>query len=212
MARDLSDQSSSTASPAAPASGSGLASARAQTAPFDYESALQRCALGDTTALHAVYQREARWLMAVALRIVRRRELADEVLHDAFLQIWQKAGTYDPKLGSARGWIYTVVRHRALNHLRASRRENSVADFPDTVPDSTTPDAFDTLDRAERAGALHHCLQRLDDTKRNCILLAYTDGYTHQQIAARIDAPLGSVKAWIRRGLMMLRTCLAQTA
>ena len=87
---------------------------------FDYEAALQACARGDQYALRAIYERERRWLMAVALRITRRREVAEEVLHDAFLQIWDKAGTFDAALGSARGWIYTVVRHRALNFARSS--------------------------------------------------------------------------------------------
>ena len=83
-------------------------------ADFDYEAQLGACARGEHAALRRLYERDARWLMGVALRIVRRRELADEVLHDAFLRIWQKSSTYSVKLGSARGWIYSVVRHRAL--------------------------------------------------------------------------------------------------
>jgi RNA polymerase sigma-70 factor (ECF subfamily) len=95
---------------------------------FDYEAALQACARGDQYALRAIYERERRWLMAVALRITRRRELAEEVLHDAFLQIWAKAGTFNAGLGSARGWIYSVVRHRALNLTRTSHRVVEVDD------------------------------------------------------------------------------------
>src|SRR4249920_1264588 len=89
---------------------------------FDYEAAPIACARGDRAALRTIYERERRWLMAVALRITHRRELAEEVLHDAFVQIWQKAATFDAGLGSARGWIYTVVRHRALNAVRSSAR------------------------------------------------------------------------------------------
>jgi RNA polymerase sigma-70 factor (ECF subfamily) len=180
-----------------------------QGADFDYESALARCALGDRAALHEIYQRDARWLMAVAQRIVRRRELADEVLHDAFLQIWQKAAQFRPQLGSGRGWIFTVVRHRALNLARSAGREESTGDVFNHCALVPGPiDSVDSVTRPVDPDALHGCLQRLDEVKRDCVLLAYVDGYTHQQIARRLAAPLGSVKAWIRRGLVMLRTCL----
>ena len=187
----------------------GVFAAPAATAGFDYEGALARCADGDRAALHAIYALEARWLMGVALRIVRRRELAAEVLHDAFLQIWQKAASFDPQLGSGRGWIFTIVRHRALNVRRdAGSEEPKWEDF-DEVADREPPDAAGGLTEAFETGALHGCLQRLDEAKRNCILLAYVDGCTHQEIAARLHAPLGSVKAWIRRGLLMLKACLS---
>jgi RNA polymerase sigma-70 factor (ECF subfamily) len=191
----------------APAHGGGALPP--QGADFDYESALARCALGDRMALHEIYRRDARWLMSVAQRIVRRRELADEVLHDAFLQIWQKADQFKPQLGSGRGWIFTVVRHRALNLARGAGREVPGGDALDDgalVPDPI--DSVDSVSRPVDPDALHGCLQRLDEIKRDCVLLAYVDGYTHRQIAQRLAAPLGSVKAWIRRGLVMLRTCL----
>lgn len=178
-------------------------------ADFDYEAALLACAGGDQAALRRIYERESRWLMGVALRIVRRRELADEVLHDAFLQIWQKCTTYNPALGSARGWIYSVVRHRALNVLRDRQREDPSGDVSlDDIPDGSA-DPADSVSRASEASALHRCLKHLDEQKRVCILLAFVDGYTHQQIAARLATPLGTVKAWIRRGLLSLRDCLA---
>jgi RNA polymerase sigma-70 factor (ECF subfamily) len=187
---------------------SALASPAA-TADFDYEAALARCANGDRSALHAIYTREARWLMGVALRIVRRRELADEVLHDAFLQIWQKAASFNPHLGSGRGWIFTIVRHRAFNVLRDAGHEEPAAEDYDETAHTAQSDPTDSLSETIETGALHGCLQRLDEAKRNCILLAYVDGYTHQQIAVRLEAPLGSVKAWIRRGLLMLKACLS---
>lgn len=175
---------------------------------FDYEAALLACARGDRAALRRLYECEARWLTGVALRIVRRRELADEVLHDAFLAIWSKASTYDPALGSARGWIYSVVRHRALNALRQRGQDS----LPEQVPPEAADDApgpLDSLSRHKDAQALHRCLQLLDAQKRACILLAYVDGYSQSQIADRLACPLGSVKAWVRRGLLALKECLA---
>ncbi|MEC5215155.1 RNA polymerase sigma-70 factor (ECF subfamily) [Actimicrobium sp. GrIS 1.19] len=176
---------------------------------FDYEAALFACARGEQAALRRLYEREARWLMAVALRIVRRNELADEVLHDAFLRIWQKAASYSPVLGSARGWIYSVVRYRALDVARAHRHE---AAAPDTVPDELVAEDADPLDHLTReraASALHDCLAHLDESKRACILLAYQDGYSQTEIASTLARPLGTIKAWTRRGLLALKECLS---
>jgi RNA polymerase sigma-70 factor (ECF subfamily) len=180
----------------------------APAAGFDYEAALLACARGERAALGWLYEHEAHWLMGVALRIVRRRELADEVLHDAFVQIWHKAASYDPTLGSARGWVYSVVRHRALDTLRRLGREGPLAE---TAPESRdeAPGPLDSLLLSKDASALHHCLQLLDEQKRACILLAYVDGYTQVQIASRLACPLGSVKAWVRRGLLALKECLS---
>lgn len=179
------------------------------TPEFDHEAALFACARGEQAALRTLYEREARWLMGVALRIVRRRELADEVLHDAFLQIWQKSASYSPALGSARGWIYSVVRHRALNAVRDYGREHPSSELSiDDLPgDETGP--LDALARQREAHALHRCLQGLDRHKRDCILLAYVDGLSQAQIADRLSCPLGTVKAWTRRGLLALKECLS---
>jgi len=175
---------------------------------FDYESALRACARDERIALRQIYEHEASRLIGVAYRIVRRREIANEVVHDAFLQLWQGADTFDPRRGSARGWIFSVVRHRALNTLRKSSRETPVdeAMLEQTPDEAAGP--LENLARLNDARALHHCLSQLDAQKRDSILLAYVDGYSHSQIAARLNAPLGTVKAWIRRGLLALRECL----
>jgi RNA polymerase sigma-70 factor (ECF subfamily) len=175
---------------------------------FDYEAALIACARGDRAALRAIYERERRWLMAVALRITQRRELAEEVLHDAFVQIWQKAATFDVGLGSARGWIYTVVRHGALNAVRSSGRVIAV-DSPTLTAVAETHSAWRTGDGDVDARALADCLERLDEPKRRCVLLAFVDGCTHEEVAAAVGAPLGTVKSWIRRALLALKECLA---
>jgi RNA polymerase sigma-70 factor (ECF subfamily) len=146
--------------------------------------------------------------MAVALRITRRRELAEEVLHDAFVQIWRKAATFDAALGSARGWIYTVVRHGALNAARSSARVVAV-DEAALVALADAQAAWRAGEREIDAGALAECLGRLDDQKRTCVMLAFVDGYTHEELAKHLDAPLGTVKSWIRRALLALRECLA---
>ncbi len=179
---------------------------------FDYEAHLFDCARGDEKALRRLYDHEARWLLGVALRIVVRRELADEVVHDAFLRIWQKAATYNTALGSARGWIYSVVRHRALDVVRQLRRDPALPGAEEALLDEV-PDAADdplqSLSRGRESGALHLCLQQLDEDKRACILLAYVDGFSQTQIASSLVRPLGTIKAWTRRGLLALKDCLS---
>ncbi len=176
--------------------------------PLDFEAALARCAQGDQFALRAIYERERRWLMAVVLRLVRRRELAEEILQDAFVQIWRRAGTYNPALGSARGWIYTVVRHRALNALR-SAAASPERDDPRHAELLDAHAAWQTRDDSAEQHALAQCLERLEEQRRQAVLLAFVDGYSHEQVAAQLGTPLGTVKSWIRRGIIALRECLS---
>lgn len=179
---------------------------------FDHDAALAACARGDRAALRRLYEREAGFLLGVALRIVRDRAAAEDVLHDAFMNFWTKAATFDARRGAGRGWMVGIVRHRALDAVRAGARTvsadeetmDALRDDEDAAPDMA--EAFAT--RAD-LGRLDDCLARLDTAKRNCVLYAYLDGCTHTEIAERLGAPLGSVKAWIRRGLNSLRECLA---
>jgi RNA polymerase sigma-70 factor (ECF subfamily) len=176
---------------------------------FDVEAALRGCASGDAQALRLIYDNMAPTLMAVALRIVRRRDLAHDVLHDAFIQVWRRAGTFDPARGSARTWLLSVVRHRALTVVRRLGRERPLDEGALAAQPADEPSPLDRLARAADAGALRRCLQELDADRRMTIVLAYADGLSHAQIAARLGAPLGTVKSWVRRGLEALRRCLS---
>jgi RNA polymerase sigma-70 factor (ECF subfamily) len=174
---------------------------------YDYEAAIAACARGERHAMRALYEREGRWLLGVAMRIVRHRQTAEDVLQDAFLQIWKGAHTYKPQLGSARGWIYTVVRHRALSEIRKAGREVQVeADTLDTLAELA---GHEHPDEHVDGVAIARCLEALDEQKRGAIVMAYVDGYTQEQIAQRTSAPLGTVKSWIRRGLQSLKECLS---
>ena len=172
--------------------------------PFDYESALEACARGERFALRAIYERESRWLLGVVLRIVRNRETAQDVLQDAFVLIWQRAARYQRALGSGRGWIYTVVRHRALDEARRVVHEVAVGDELEALADARDP-----TPTSEPIDGLERCLAALDDKKRACVIEAFVEGRTHEEIAAKLAAPLGSVKTWIRRGLIALKECLS---
>lgn len=176
---------------------------------FDYESALEACARGERFALRALYEQESPRLLGVALRIVRDRDLAQDVLHDAFLLVWKRAGTYQRALGSARGWLYTVLRHRALDELRRHGRETAVGDELESMSDLyTMKNVAEAVPPADTE-ALDRCMAALDDHKRACILHAFVDGYTHEQIARHLATPVGTVKSWIRRGLHSLKACLS---
>jgi RNA polymerase sigma-70 factor, ECF subfamily len=175
---------------------------------FDYEAALAACATGDRAALRTLYEREARWLMGVATRIVRDRSMAEEVLQEAFLQIWRAAGTFDRSRGSGRGWIYTVVRHRALQELRRSTRAPEWVSLDVDQPAEAGASAGDHVPDRD-AHELERCLEQLEPQRRACIVHAFVDGYTHEQIAAKVGAPIGTVKSWVRRGLLALRNCLS---
>lgn len=176
---------------------------------FDYAGALAACGRGNRDALRNLYNQEAGRLISVAQRIVRRRDLAEDVVQDAFLQIWQRAASFDPAYGSARAWIYTVVRNRALNVVRDGSRLELLGDEAlETLrtPLSEVGDAFERLDENSR---LRVCLEALDEKRRNCLLLAYCAGYTHGEIAGLLRVPLGTAKSWVKRGLAALKDCMA---
>lgn len=166
------------------------------------------CAAGDRVALQSLFEEDAGRLLAVARRIVRRRDLAEEVVQDAFIQIWNKAAQYDPKLGSARGWIYTIVRNRALNVIRDHAREDLTDEAGIELlrhDDQVIDDAYQRLASGSR---LRHCLEELEANKRTSLLLAYVAGFSHGEVAGKLDVPLGTAKSWIRRAASALRECL----
>jgi RNA polymerase sigma-70 factor, ECF subfamily len=178
-------------------------------APEELERRLVACAAGDRTALRAIFEVEAGRLVAVAQRIVRRRDLAEEVVQEAFIRIWTHAHQYDPARGSARGWIYAIVRNRALNMLRDGKREYGSEDIVALQERETSDEVIDAWNRLDRNSRLYGCLGALDEKNKRGILMAYVGGYSHGEIAGRLGLPLGTTKSWIRRGLAALRECMA---
>jgi RNA polymerase sigma-70 factor (ECF subfamily) len=175
------------------------------------EAELAACARGEASALRKIFDAEGSRLITVAQRIVRRRDLAEEVVQESFIRIWTHAHQFRSDAGSARGWITAIVRNRALNMLRDGRREDLVEDdrleaLQETDHMEEIMAAWHRLDRSSR---LRECLGGLDDIKRRGILMAYVGGYTHGEIAGRLRIPLGTAKSWIRRGLSTLRECMA---
>jgi RNA polymerase sigma factor (sigma-70 family) len=178
-------------------------------AGLSLDEAMRMCARGERAGLRAIYDREAPAMVGVAMRILRRRDLAEEAVHDCMLQVWRKAASFDAARGQARAWLYTVLRNRALNILRGERSSAHASedDLLAIESDDETPEACVTRLSTEKA--LRRCLERLEPARRNMIVLAYAQGLTHGELAGRLGLPLGTVKSAIRRSLAALKDCMA---
>jgi RNA polymerase sigma-70 factor (ECF subfamily) len=173
---------------------------------IDLKDALARCGKGEKAGLRVIYESECAPMIGVALRIVKRRELAEEVVQEAYVKIWRNAHRYDPELGPPKAWMYAIVRNQALNVLRDGRREDLVDEVPEDS--GSAVEAYAAAERLPDGNALRRCLEGLDPRRRTSLLMAYVDGFSHGEIAGRLAVPLGTVKAWIRRSLVSLRECM----
>jgi len=167
-------------------------------------AAVQR---GSRAALKRLYELERRRLYGVALRIARRPDVAADALQDAFVQVWQNAASFSPERGDAAAWLTAITRYRALDAVRKLGRE-VLSDDPTLGDRAEEPDILARLDAVLSRDALRRCLGELEDNQRRCIVLAFVEGLSHAEIARQLAAPLGSVKSWVRRGLVSLRSCL----
>ena len=174
----------------------------------DLNDALRLAAGGDRVALRLIYDAEAPRMLGVAMRLLRRRAVAEEAVHDTFVQVWQKAASFDPALGEGRTWLYAILRNRALNILRGEGRTDLVDDFEPMGLEAPGEDAETLVVRLSESGALRRCLERLEPVRRKAILLAYVEGLSHGELAGRLGVPLGTMKSWIRRSLIALRECM----
>lgn len=166
---------------------------------------------GDRAAFERLYRAASPRLFAICLRLLRDRAEAEDVLQDVFTTIWHKAEQFDPARAGAMAWLGMVARNRAIDRLRSPAHvvRTTAIDLGDELPDQgeTPIDAAEASNDRER---LQRCLDRLDDRRRGLIRTAFFDGATYEELATRSGAPLGSVKSWIRRGLLQLRACLEQ--
>lgn len=162
----------------------------------------------DRAAFRTLYKLTSAKLFGVILRICNNRQAAEEVLSDVYLTIWKRAGAFEPGRASPISWLATIARNRAIDWRRATGRTlYTPLDEASGLADDN-PIAIDTmlLDESERA--LHLCVEQLDDRQRAAIRSAFFDGLTYAEIAERQAVPLGTMKSWVRRGLMRLKECL----
>ena len=176
---------------------------------------LARVALSDQRAFEELYRLTAAHLYAVALRIVRERAIAEEVLQEAYVNVWHHAGTYDAARSQPLTWLMSIVRNRALD-LKRRREVDTVAlpgaddDGPGLELPGDDPTPVDLLLAGAEARAIRDCVETLEPGARQAIALAFFHGLSHGELAAHLREPLGTVKSWVRRGLAKLRRCLDQ--
>jgi len=170
---------------------------------------LERVAREDADALRALYELTSSKLFGLALRILVKREWAEEVLQESFVNIWRFAADYRAGLSAPMTWMAAIVRNRALDHLR---RVNVVeTEWSEALDDQLPafgPGPAEISLMSEQARQLALCMERLDPNQRQAVSLAYLRDQSHSEVAASLRVPLGTVKSWIRRGLDKLKTCL----
>lgn len=173
------------------------------------DSLLTAVAAGDRHAFENLYRAAAPRLLAVCLRLLSDRAEAEDVLQEVFVAIWHKAGQFDPARASAPAWLATIARNRAIDRLRALPARGTLApiEFADDIADGGASPLQSAAAADDRA-RLDACLRQLEPRRRALIRTAFFDGATYEELAERIASPLGSVKSWIRRGLLQLRECL----
>jgi len=161
----------------------------------------------DVSAFEQLYDRHSRLVYGLLLRILQQAGTAEEVAQDVFLQLWRNAGQYDESRGPFVPWLLTLARNRALDTLRLKserqrRREDQTEELPPVV---TVPQYEKVLDEKRRAEKVRSLMASLNPQQKKAIELAYFEGLSHTEIAAALKEPLGTVKSWIRNGLLRLK-------
>jgi RNA polymerase sigma-70 factor (ECF subfamily) len=169
---------------------------------------LAAVAKGDEAAFERLYAATRAKLYGVVLRILRRSDLANEVLQETYLKVWNSAGQFDPARASPITWMVAIARNRAIDLIR-KKTETSIEEEPEVM--AVAGESSDPLARREMTEELKRllaCMGRLDEERRRMVLLAYYTGNTREQLAQQFDKPVNTIKTWLRRSLAEIRECL----
>ena len=186
----------------------------ANTAVSPDATLVRRLLQQDVSAFEQLYDRHSRAVYGLILRILQQAGTAEEVVQDVFLQLWRNAEHYDESRGPFLPWLLTLARNRALDTLRLKserqrRREEQTEELPPVV---TAPEFEKQLDEKRRAEKVRALIGALQPQQKRAIELAYFEGLSHSEIAQKMREPLGTVKSWIRNGLLRLKEELQATA
>jgi RNA polymerase sigma-70 factor (ECF subfamily) len=186
------------------------ATSKALVTEQDWAALVQSVAGGDQLALHALYERAHRPVFTLIMRITANRETAEELTVDVFHDVWRRASHYNADSGTVLGWIMNQARSRAIDRLRfENRKKRSPDGTPQPLAETAAADPRDVLELREQAEALRAALAVLTPDERQAIEVTFFAGLTHAEAAARLNAPLGTIKTRIRSGLHKLRQALA---
>lgn len=169
---------------------------------------MPRIAAGDRAALRQLYEASSAKLFGVCLRILSDRDESEDVLQEVYLTIWRRADRFEAGRASVMTWVSTIARNRAIDRLRARGPMAYAEPVEELEIDDGSARADDLVMAGQDARALQDCLGELDDRTQAVIRTAFFEGVTYEALASRMDAPLGTVKSWIRRGLAKLKGCL----
>jgi len=166
---------------------------------------LQAAAGGNHAAFRALYEATAPKLFGIILRITQNRPMAEEVLQETFVKIWQNAERFSPEAGQPMAWLSAIARNRAIDRIRSEKIErNRVSGSDDVLERLAAPSSGDALTRE----ALRACLSQLDAEARNCVVLAYCSGFSREELAERFKRPVGTIKTLLFRSVRQLKACL----
>lgn len=185
-----------------------VAATRAAHSRAELTQALVATGEEDRLAFRRVYQLTSAKLFGICIRICGDRQAAEDVLQDVYLTIWKRAAGFEPGRASPITWLATIARNRAIDWRRAAglRPAGPIEGARDVADEA--PSVIDAI-MADQAGhALHDCLGQLEDRQRMAIRTAFFEGLTYAELADQLAAPLGTIKSWVRRGLMRLKVCL----
>jgi RNA polymerase sigma-70 factor, ECF subfamily len=169
---------------------------------------LAAIAKGDKAAFERLYGATRAKLYGVLLRILGRPELADDVMQETYLKVWQMAGKFDPTVASPITWMVAMARNRAIDIVR-KKVDASVEDTPEALGVAAeTPPPLARREMTEELRRLLTCLGKLDPEKQRIVLLAYYSGWSREQLAQKLDIPVNTIKTWLRRSLLEIRECM----
>ena len=173
------------------------------------EALLGQIALGNRAAFETLYRQTSGRLFGICVRVLNQRAEAEEVLQEVYTSVWRKAAQFDATRASAVSWLSMMARNKSIDRLRTlpARNSRTPIEMAQEIEDPGASPAQQAETLTDRA-RLENCLGQLEPRRHSLIRAAFFDGATYEELAARIQAPLGSVKSWIRRGLMQLRSCL----
>jgi RNA polymerase sigma-70 factor (ECF subfamily) len=185
---------------------------RTPTTNADLEALLSKIALGDQRAFEQLYRATSAHLLGVAYGVMQQRERAEEVLQEAFLNVWHSAAGFKAQLATPMTWLINIVRNKAIDRLRVGAgmraAQQALDDAALEVADEAERQPQQLVQNALVRARIDGCMQSLVAAQKQALALAYFRGLVHAEIAETMGAPLGTVKAWVRRGSDRLRECL----